>query len=145
MFSDANEKWISYKTKIEEAVSRYKPCSSEKCSCHYHLIKRDLSAFEDGIQKEAVQSARERYIFFSVMYDCIYAEETFIRLEFHGSGLHRKKWKQQDVWDFSTMSGRIGHKSSSHIVYYWEPDMSTRGIEGKLYCLWPRTNIVRQK
>lgn len=59
-FSDANEKWAKYITQIDDAVSRYKPCPSEKCSCHYHLIKKDLSAFEDGISKEAVQSARER-------------------------------------------------------------------------------------
>lgn len=71
---EANEKWVSYITNIDEAVSRYKPCSTKKCSCHYHLIKRDLSAFEDGIQKEAVQSARERGTFYQIIDHELYRE-----------------------------------------------------------------------
>ncbi|MPC32121.1 O-glucosyltransferase rumi [Portunus trituberculatus] len=56
---DTNEKWAHFIAKIDEAVSAYKPCAADKCSCHYHLIKDDLFVFKDGISKETLQSARE--------------------------------------------------------------------------------------
>ncbi|KAK8407731.1 hypothetical protein O3P69_002347 [Scylla paramamosain] len=71
---DANEKWVHYIAKIDEAVSAYKPCAPEKCSCHYHLIKKDLSVFNDGITKETLQSARERGTFYQIIDHKLYRQ-----------------------------------------------------------------------
>ncbi|KAG0728996.1 O-glucosyltransferase rumi [Chionoecetes opilio] len=72
---DANEKWAHYIAKIDEAMSAYKPCAPEKCSCHYHLIKKDLSVFKDGISKETVQSAKERGTFYQIIDHELYRQE----------------------------------------------------------------------
>lgn len=58
---ESNTKWTHHLAQIEDAVASYKSCDPEKCSCHYPLIKKDLAAFKNGIGKDVIQAAKDRY------------------------------------------------------------------------------------
>jgi protein glucosyltransferase len=45
---------------IQDAVSTYKPCSQENCSCHASVIEKDLSPFKSGITKDMINSVKDK-------------------------------------------------------------------------------------
>lgn len=69
-----NKQWLPYITKIEDALASYTPCVSDKCSCHYPLIKKDLAVFKDGITKDMIQSGRERGTFYQIINKKLYRQ-----------------------------------------------------------------------
>jgi hypothetical protein len=45
---------------IQDAVSAYKPCPQENCSCHSSVIEKDLSPFMSGITKDMINSVKDK-------------------------------------------------------------------------------------
>ncbi|XP_045614677.1 O-glucosyltransferase rumi homolog [Procambarus clarkii] len=75
MYSEeANKPWAKYTTQIEEAVASYKSCDPGKCSCHYHLIKKDLAPFKDGIDKSVIEKSRDRGTFYQIINHKLYRQ-----------------------------------------------------------------------
>ncbi|XP_042890891.1 O-glucosyltransferase rumi homolog [Penaeus japonicus] len=72
---ESNTKWAHHLAQIEEAVASYKSCDPEKCSCHYPLIKKDLAAFKNGINKDILQSARDRGTFYQIINHKLFREK----------------------------------------------------------------------
>ncbi|XP_033610880.1 O-glucosyltransferase rumi homolog isoform X2 [Cryptotermes secundus] len=45
---------------IQDAVSEFKPCSQENCSCHSSVIAKDLLPFKYGITKDMINSVKDK-------------------------------------------------------------------------------------
>ncbi|KAB7494918.1 O-glucosyltransferase rumi-like protein [Armadillidium nasatum] len=67
LFTEANTRWNDYNNEIEEALLNYTPCSPQKCSCHYGLIKKDLLEFSQGIQKQDIDEAKARGTLYQII------------------------------------------------------------------------------
>ncbi|XP_063592204.1 O-glucosyltransferase rumi homolog [Penaeus indicus] len=72
---ESNTKWAHHRAQIENAVATYKGCDPEKCSCHYPLIKKDLTVFRSGIGKDILQAARDRGTFYQIINHKLYREK----------------------------------------------------------------------
>lgn len=71
----SNLKWDKYLRKIEEAVTNYKDCIQDDCSCHASVIDEDLEVWKDGITKENFEAAKSKGTHYQVINHKLYREE----------------------------------------------------------------------
>jgi protein glucosyltransferase len=56
LIPEANE----YLKLIQDAVSAYKSCSQENCSCYLSVIENDLLPFKSGITEDMINSVKDK-------------------------------------------------------------------------------------
>ena len=58
---DQEDEWKYFKEKISNALSNYETAPFQNCSHFTNLVTEDLKVFRDGITKDSLVRAKERY------------------------------------------------------------------------------------
>ncbi|KAK2163625.1 hypothetical protein LSH36_76g03039 [Paralvinella palmiformis] len=79
-------KWNKYKKAIDVAVKKYKPCTSNDCSCYQSMLDNDLSTWEEGIRRSDFDAAIDRGTHYQIINHKLY-RQTECMFPFRCSGV----------------------------------------------------------
>ncbi|KAL7012626.1 hypothetical protein ACKWTF_014965 [Chironomus riparius] len=62
-------------SQISTALSSYKPCKSQNCSCHIDVLKRDFKTFEKGITRRMLDDVKSHGTVYQIIKNKIYRQK----------------------------------------------------------------------